>query len=107
MPNFDATRFCGQESVNVGCTNRDTGDYELFIYKFGDSAVPAGQSSLTEDERAARMRAVHGAAEDVPPGLARLGRRVQDEARADRLPQGPAEPAGESAESTAWRAFVR
>lgn len=31
----------------------------------GDGTVPAGQSSLTEDERAARMRAVHGAAEDA------------------------------------------
>ncbi len=40
LPNFDADAFCTSNPDSIVCTDRDTGSYELFIYRFDNDLAP-------------------------------------------------------------------
>ena len=46
LEDFDATEFCAEDPDNVGCTDQDTGDYELFISKFANTPIPAAGDTI-------------------------------------------------------------
>ncbi len=46
LPNFDVNSFCSSDPGHIGCTDTDTGQYELLIYRFESGVSQASGDTL-------------------------------------------------------------